>query len=486
MNWRKAISHNVGYKARINPDEPVSMLKTFQMVFILSLFSLCLIPLPAPASSHPTPQDFAVGMRLTLSGKDALHELPLPVEAYRGAIRPDLGDIVVFNGNGEPVPFALIPAETVTTPAETRPLPIFPLKTRTGEGGALLNLRVDTNASGAIINLTTGPATTKEPAPSAYILDASRVERPVTAIDLSWSEASDNYLGTVEVAASDDLEHWTPHARGAVARLRTGGETVERRLIEFPVVKAKYYRLTLQQETNMPLLTGATSRLAPTSVLPERLRLSIHPMALKKQGNDYLFDTRAHLPIDRLSLIFPEVNTFVRVTFSSRPDDKSPWQVRQRGLIYRLAQGETELSTPPLEIPAIIDRYWLVHVEEKGGGLGSGAPQMEIGWLPQRLVFVARGPEPFRLAYGSAREGLCNLRDDALLTTLQERRQGRIRPAPASAGHPQTLGGNAALRPVIAPATWKRWLLWGLLILGVGMLAWMAVRVYREMGCCDQ
>jgi len=345
-----------------------------------------------------------------------------------------------------------------------------------------LNLRIKTDATGAIINLTTGQGTTDEPPPSCFILDASRVERPVAGIELSWNESAGNYIGTAQVAMSDDLEHWTPHASGAVATLRTGGETVERRLIEFPAVKAKYYRLTLLPDKNMPLLTGAMARLAPTVTTPERRRLAIQSEVIRKPGNDYLFDTSGHLPVDRLSLIFPEANTFVRVTFSSRPDGKAPWQIRQRGLLYRLAQGDTKLATAPLELPATTDRYWLVHIEEKGGGLGRGAPQLEIGWLPHRLVFVARGPEPFLLVFGSAREGQCNLRDDTLLSSLQERQQNSIQPASATAGPAETLGGNAALRPGIAPATWKRWLLWGALILGVAMLAGMAVMLYREMG----
>jgi hypothetical protein len=460
----------------------VLRLKAFQTVFIITVFSLCLIPVPVLASSNPTPQEFAAGMRLTLSGKGALHELTLPVEAYRGAIHSDLSDIVVFNGNGEPVPFALIPPETAPAPVETIPLPIFPLKTHVGGGNAGLNLRIRTDATGAIINLTTGPVTADEPPPSSFIMDATKVARPVAGIDLSWSVPSGNYLGTVQIAVSDDLEHWTPHASGAVASLRTGGETVERRMIEFPAVKAKYYCLTFKPDNNLPLLSGATARIAPISVRPEHLRLIIQPAVVKKPGNDYLFDTSGHLPVDRLSLIFPELNTFVRVTFSSRPDDKAPWQVRQRGLLYRLAQGETELATPPLELPATTDRYWLVHVEEKGGGLGRGTPQLEIGWLPHRLVFVARGPELFLLVFGSARDDLCNLRDDALLSTLQERQQNKIQLASATACPAETLGGNAALRPGIPPATWKRWLLWGALILGVALLAGMAVMLYREMG----
>ena len=38
-------------------------------------------------AAPPAPADFAYGMKLTLSGNEALNELPLPQEAYRQTLR---------------------------------------------------------------------------------------------------------------------------------------------------------------------------------------------------------------------------------------------------------------------------------------------------------------------------------------------------------------------------------------------------------------
>lgn len=437
---------------------------------------------------HPGPGDFepdSAGFRYRHAPQSrragGAARTAAPREAYQGALRPDLADILVFNGNGEPVPVALIPPAAATVPQETRQLPIFALAAQESGTGTGVNLRVRTDAAGAIIDLATGPGTRGNKGPATYILDASGLDRPVAGLELRWSAPAGNYLGSVRVDTSDDLRNWTHHADGAVANLLSAGEPLERRLVEFSAIKAKYYRLTLTPEGNAPGLTAAVARLAPAEAEPVRQWLSLVAIPAKGRPGEFLVDTAGHYPVDRLRLHFPEENTIVRVTVSSRPDDKSLWTVRHEGRLYRLRQGETALESPAMAFPATTDCLWLVRVEEKGGGLGNGMPRMEMGWLPHRLVFAARGPAPFLLAWGSAREDLCSLRDNTFPAEVQARQKELIRPAPANAGPVEELGGKAALRPRIPATTWKKVTLWGILSLGVLLLAGMAIRLWREM-----
>ena len=52
-------------------------------------------------------QDFAYGMPIEADGEAALYEIEIPAAVYRTVTRSDLGDIRVFNGQGEVVPHAL-------------------------------------------------------------------------------------------------------------------------------------------------------------------------------------------------------------------------------------------------------------------------------------------------------------------------------------------------------------------------------------------
>ena len=91
------------------------------------LFALLLL-LHDIAGAAERPQDFAYGLPIGIDAGDALYEVEIPPALYRGVSRADLGDMRVFNGQGEVVPHALRPriGSTEQAAAAVR-LPVFPL-----------------------------------------------------------------------------------------------------------------------------------------------------------------------------------------------------------------------------------------------------------------------------------------------------------------------------------------------------------------------
>ena len=80
--------------------------------------------------------------------------LELPRAVYRGAVRPDLGDLRVFNGAGEVVPHAFRPRASVETQKRAPvALPVFPVYGDDPKQLDGLSLRVERNASGTIVQL---------------------------------------------------------------------------------------------------------------------------------------------------------------------------------------------------------------------------------------------------------------------------------------------------------------------------------------------
>jgi hypothetical protein len=166
-----------------------------------------------------------------------------------------------------------------------------------------------------------------------------------------------------------------------------------------------------------------------------------------------------------------------------------------RGIAYRLRQEGAEIASPELSFAPNADRYWLLRVDMRGGGLGDGLPRMQAGWVPQRLVFAARGAPPFYLAYGN-REAqpaayaiqtlIPGYRDDA---TPAIRSTGTRVPAEqlvnvqaVRGGAQKELGGQARREEA---TDWKRWSLWGALVLGVAVLGAMAWRLARQLNAPD-
>src|SRR3954464_15910819 len=91
--------------------------------------ALMLVTAAASAQSPPvTPESFAHRSRLELGGGGPFHQLTLPLAVYQGAQRDDLGDLRVFNGQGEAVPHALLRSEPALTPQmKETTVPVFPI-----------------------------------------------------------------------------------------------------------------------------------------------------------------------------------------------------------------------------------------------------------------------------------------------------------------------------------------------------------------------
>jgi hypothetical protein len=433
-------------------------------------------------AKDPSLKDFAYGMRLEVAGNDAIYETPLPMDTYLGITSGNLEDLCVFNGQGEIVPFMVLrPPTEIAAAQETRILPMFPLSGDPDRKLAGLSLQVRKDRTGSIVNVTTdGAVSTRKVV--AYLLDASLLDRPVSALEVELQPIAEGSVIKVTVESSNDLEHWTTMMTGAtIIRLRYGDRSLERRTIELEPVKAKYFRLSSPDSIEMPQLKGVIARLAASAIEMPRQWKEVPAAAKNEKPDEYSFDTAGHMPVDRIRVILPQDNTLVSATFYSRTDTGKPWIPRQSSLLYRLRIKGMDVTGPDIVLPPVTDRYWLMRVEHGGGGLGNGIPQLRFGWVPEKLVFVARGNAPFTLAYGSARARLDAGQGEALLTRFRELQQGNTVTRVAVTGPQMVLGGAAVLRPAITPQNWKSAVLWAALALGVALLAWMATRLFKQL-----
>jgi hypothetical protein len=135
------------------------------------------------------------------------------------------------------------------------------------------------------------------------------------------------------------------------------------------------------------------------------------------------------------------------------------------------------VASPDAEIAGARSRYWMLRVDTRAGGLGgpSRLPRLHAGWLPARLLFVARGGGPFELAYGNPRAEFNGLRIESVVPGYDPLRNTDY--PQASAGEPHPLGGDRRLG---VPIDWKTWILWAVLVGGVTALGGMAWRLMRQ------
>lgn len=444
--------------------------------------ALLLLTAGSAAAASPSPQDFAYGSRVETQGRAAIYRLDLPRAVYDHAVRPDLGDLRVFNGAGEVVPHALRRPEA---PAGAAPppqaLPFFPLETTTTGNGARVSVKVVTDARGAVVDVGGGAALEPGHRVSLYLIDAGSLKQPPAELELDWSGGPDSLVAGVEVSGSDDLAHWETLTAGAsLARLVYAGQVLERRTLPLSPRPYRYLRLSWPAAFGTAQLKGANARFARPGGTPALHWAEIAGKAVDKDVTAFEYQYPGAIPAERVDLALSQDNSLVEGTLLSRPDAKSPWRPRYRGTFYRLQVQGTSLASPPATIQPLADRYWRLEVKSDPAGLGGRPPRLHLGWPSHGLYFLARGDGPYTLAFGNGSaappaEGVSNLLariDDAQSSTFI---------APAAAGKPFILGDPDRLKPKPKPLPWQRIILWGVLVLGVLLLAGMAWRLYRQM-----
>ena len=429
------------------------------------------------------PGDFAFGIPLHTGGTDALYQFTLPDIVYRTVTRGDLGDMCVFNSQDELVPFTLsrMPSPAPTA-RETRKLRFFPVPGYRRQESNSMSLVVKKDEGGSIVSVKTSDPGAGQPRITAYLLDASSLQSPLSGLALEWEELPDGTLAKLRVEGSDNLKDWTLLVPSAILiSLRYADHHLERRLIELNGSKMKYYRLSSASETEIPKITSVVARFSgPVSELPRHWARASTTRQSGRAG-DYHFTTSGLMPVDRIRVHLPQENTLSQATFFTRAEEKDPWKPGPAVLLYRLRIRGEEVTSPDIFLPTASDRYRLMRIDQSGGGIGKGLPVVEFGWVPAQILFLARGGSPFQLAYGSGRPGNCAQGGSSLFRQFSHQDKERFIAGVAVPGAASVLAGKSALRRPFIPTDGKTAVLWSLLLLGVGILAWMALRLHRQL-----
>ena len=432
------------------------------------------------ATQGEAPAEFAQRQPLTTGSDKAFFRLEVPDTVYEYAARPDLGDLRVFNGDGAVVPYAFLPRPAAVTAATApRALALFPLTVDTTRPDAAdLSIQLRRDAAGTTVDIRARDGT-----PVAgtrvvgYLIEVPQDDKPLVALHVPMPEGA-SVNTRVRIDASDDLDRWRTLAGSApLLALEFDGRRLVRDRIDLPPVQTRYLRLTWLSAASPELRSlfgDVGDRLVDT---PRKLRRAngTRDAAL---DDAFAFDLGAALPIDRVTLALPEVNTVAPLAWEARTTPDAPWRSLGSSIAYRLRQDDTEIVNAEHRLSGSPLRYFRVRIDPKAGGASGTPPVLVAGWVPQEIVFAARGSGPFELAYGNRRSPPGALPIGTLVPGY-----GSTKPLPANVGvatlasAPSIVNANAMREPLDV----KRWLLWGSLIAASLVLGYMAWRLAQQM-----
>ncbi len=431
--------------------------------------------------AHAQPAaDFAYHLPLSTPVAAPFYRVELPPAVYEGALRADLGDLRVLDAAGAPVPMAfLAPPPAARESAPAVPLPIFPLRVdRERRDLDDLTLEVRRDGTGTTVDLRTrdGTAVTGERL-AGYLIDAGELNAPAAALTLDLP-ADANLSTRVKVEGSDDLATWrTLNASTPVLALAFGGRRLTLDRVDLRAGATRYLRLTTVPGQPMLEIDGARAQFAERPIDAPRASRSVVGVADAANPGDYVFDLQGAFPVDRVTVELPEINTVAPVQLYHRNDAKAPWQFAGAAVLYRLRQQDADVANPPLAVATPPGRYWRVAVDARAGGLGGRPPTLVTHWMPQSLVFAARGGGPFELAYGSAQAKPVALPIATLVPGFDARRT----PATMAIAKPGAARTPPALAALRQPVDVRRWALWVALVVATLVLGFMAYALVKQM-----
>ena len=434
-------------------------------------------------ASLPTAESFAWLQPIVLSVPGAAtYRFELPAAAYSGSRRADLGDLRIVNGAGEVVPHAWVsepPAAHVDI--ATVAVAFFALHRQPDAPGQTeLTVAVRQGSDGTLVSTRLAAPAGKPARLAGVVIDASAVKSVRRALMLDWQAQAQGTLLPVTVAGSDDLRTWHPVATAQLADLRAGDQRLRQNRIELSGDASRYFHLQWpggHEGIEVLAATLETGSLAPPASR-RQWTAAVSPVP-GDTAMSFVFESPG-LPVDTLRLRLPDRNTVTPVSIDHRPDSQSPWREAGSAVVYRLSRDGQELESPPIAVCCGRDRHWRLRFDARGGGIGQGTPAVELGWVPQQGIFIARGDGPFRLAYGNA---ALTTSAFPVATLIPGYQPGTL------AGLPTAEFGAAVAQSRSAPADdgkggtrWTGIALWAILVGGVLLLAAMVWRLMAQMG----
>ncbi len=454
------------------------------------------------ASELPDADDYAYGWAVNPDRAADLYQIQLPLEVYQSATDPALRDLGVYNRAGQPVPRGIVrPAEERTVAETSVPLVLLPLYSGQDTHAQSLNLLVKRNAEETTVSLESfdQPSDFRQPDKklTSYIVDLGNHPQLFDALDLVWPESNNSFIGHLNVHGSDDLQNWRLIGSGSIAFLSRDGERIERRRINLTDNgendRYQYLRLTWRDVSDDWSLAQVTGIKNSHHVDTTRESLKLAPSGRDKADGGYIFDTSGPILVDRVGLQLPGDNVTVRASIYAWSETKAVagarainphWRRVASGHFYHLRGGGNAIISDSLTIPLQRFSRWKVVIDKGSTDL---ALHLELGWRPEKLLFVAQGEGPFQVVTGRAADAAEGFPQQQMISdaTIHQLAQQHNLIGSAELAARIELAGPGRLQ-FADPPLWGRWLIWAGLIGGVMLVGFMALSLIRELKDADQ
>ncbi len=420
-----------------------------------------------------TIQDFAWRAPLSVSDGE-IQRVEIPLDVMLAVTRSDLGDIAVFDKNGN-----LLPGWLRKKQPEIEQQKI-----------ELTFHHFSYYESGQQLSVTTRETTTDDKRITEYQMRGNvpikqrkliymieltdqQMKKGIAEIDLEWTHQPAEQLLSLRVEVGNNLDTW----RVAYHRknlFKGGREKRDWSRIGNIPTGYRYIRLIPSKVVDtfdLKEVTGFYQEKSPIKDLIYTVgtlqKDPIHP-------EYYHFVQPSAYPAQSFELT-PAVQGIVKGDLYASHDDFSSKRLIKRNLSqFNIAPSESIVRNSPIMIDHVAKKHWWFKPDQPSDR------DVILKWfyLQYEYLFLSNGNQPYYLAWGNFEVGVPV--NDLKHLLKEEKRSQQVMSSLLKLGKKERSGGFARLNPE-EKLPWTKWVLWLALVSGVIVMARMAWRLYRDM-----
>ncbi len=432
------------------------------MLPVLGMLALAACQQDSPQAPKG-PDDFALIVPVAQAQGGAVQRISLPPAALAAPRRADLGDIRLYDGKGRTLSLAFEDAGSQAA-RQTHAFNALPIAAPQDSDLSGVSVRIDDGERSVAVDAAEVTART---ARLAVLIDTRTLTDPAESIAFK-ADLPAQVAVNLTVESGSDLKTWD--YLGEKVLYRTGAGQALLSAARLPQngagQRVRYHRISWQAAPGVAV-NGAevtTARQRP----PERTALATRGAVLTDPHN-LTFRPALAAPISAMKVSETGPDGLLPIRLFGRDAAEQPWVL--------LAEGTLRQNDKPalLELAGATMREYRLEADSRSAGFSS-APRLDLLLDPVTVIAALNGVEPYRLAIGNAEA------KPAALPLGQV-----VEPAKLAALPVAQAGGNG-VPPVISlapaepdgPFSPRKLLLWGALLLGVGVLAFAAIRLLRS------
>ena len=430
-------------------------------------------------------------------------QLELTEDIYRYSRSSDLQDLVVVDGQGNRLPHRVIRIPVAQAPQEqVSHVHFFPVpvgaKPETLLALSSASIRLDDNAISVTVEKTPRTELLDQQAPiDFYVVDLTEFRATADKLQLDWQVAEINQYLDVEISGSNDLSSWSPVAHGTLVQLQKNGQKLTRKQIGLNLHAREYAYLRLQfprggqgllltsvqvitQQASNALIADRQWQVTGRFAEDQTSALNAKSSVNKASAAAWEFTRAEMAPVTRISLALGETSYGDNIKLFSRRTEKQPWQLVYQGVWFNAQVGDVWQHSDSISIYQNSDLFW--RVELSAQVRNNANPILVFHHQSQLLQFIASNAAPFKVGIETDHPLPNHSAGAQVFSQLTAGKEVQWEKVDAVNLDPDIHQFARFSESV----NWTTLVFWGILLLAVGVLVFVAIRLIKAVGSTSQ